>query len=241
MDKQTTEWNGFECLEFTFDGMPAKLVKPNGSANGKWALKTEYFGAFPATEIALLSRGWHLAFIQNENRWAEPSDLKRKGAFIQFVSEEFGLAKKCALVGMSCGGMYAVKTAALFPELINVLYLDAPVMNLLSCPFGLGKANVGTMPEEYFQFTGRTLTDMLAYRDHPIDKMSVLLENKLPVILVSGDSDTVVPYDENGVYLEKYYREKGGVIEVCMKEGGDHHPHGLPDSTPIVEFIEKYS
>ncbi|MBQ8659179.1 MAG: alpha/beta hydrolase [Clostridia bacterium] len=240
MNYQISEWNGFSCTEFTFDGMPAKLVKPNVPSSGKWALKTEYFGAFPETEIALLNRGWHLAWIQNENRWAEPADLKRKGEFIEFVSAEFGLSKKCALVGMSCGGLYAVKTAALYPELISVLYLDAPVMNLLSCPFALGKSQV-SMAEEYFNFTGRTLKDMLAYRDHPIDKMQALLQNDLPVVLVAGDSDTVVPYDENGLHLEKYYKANGGKIQVHIKKGGDHHPHGLPDLTPIVEFIEKNS
>ena len=189
-----------------------------------------------------MKRGWHIAYNENDNRWAEKADLERKGAFIRFVSKTFALNEKCALVGMSCGGLYAVKTTALFPELISALYLDAPVMNLLSCPFGLGgQNNVGEMPQEYVNCTGRTLIDMLSYREHPIDKMHVLLQNRLPIILVSGDSDTVVPYDENGAVLEKYYKENGGVIEVYIKAGGDHHPHGLPDCSKIVAFLEKYS
>ena len=28
--------------------------------------------------------------------------------------------------------------------------------------------------------------------------------------------------------------------EVYIKKGGDHHPHGLSDNTPIVDFILKY-
>ena len=39
---------------------------------------------------------------------------------------------------------------------------------------------------------------------------------------------------------EKYYKENGGIIEVVMKRGVGHHPHCLPDNTPIIEFIEKY-
>lgn len=239
---QTTsfDFHGFEGIEFTFEGNSAKLIKPRVTPNGKWALKTEYFGAFPQTEIELLKRGWHIAYNENDNRWAEKADLERKGAFIRFVSKTFALNEKCALVGMSCGGLYAVKTTALFPELISALYLDAPVMNLLSCPFGLGSKQE-SMTEEYVNCTGRTLIDMLSYRDHPIDNMHVLLENRLPIILVSGDSDTVVPYNENGALLEKYYKENGGVIDVYIKKGGDHHPHGLPDCAPIVEFLEKYS
>lgn len=236
------DFHGFEGVAFTFEGNNAKLVKPHGKPNGKWALKTEYFDAFPETEIELLKRGWHIAYNENDNRWAEARDLERKGAFIRFVSKTFALDEKCALVGMSCGGLYAVKTAALFPELITALYLDAPVMNFLSCPFGVTRKNdVVNMPEEYIRCTGRTLIDMLSYREHPIDKMHVLLQNRLPIILVSGDSDTVVPYDENGAVLEKYYKENGGVIEVYIKAGGDHHPHGLPDCSKIVAFLEKYS
>lgn len=58
--------------------------------------------------------------------------------------------------------------------------------------------------------------------------------------MVYGDSDDVVPYCENGALLEKYYRENGGVIFTYGKEGCGHHPHGLEDNTPIIEFAEKY-
>ena len=123
---------------------------------------------------------------------------------------------------------------------IDVLYLDAPVMNLLSCPAGLGMAQ-NMLYAEYEEATGMTMSDLICYREHPIDKMHLLLENKIPVVLVYGDSDTVVPYKENGALLEKYYKENGGVIEVYGKAGCAHHPHGLEDNTPIIEFVEKYS
>ena len=58
--------------------------------------------------------------------------------FRDFLTAEFGLSEKCVPVGMSCGGLHAVKLAAAHPEMVSALYLDAPVINLLSCPFGLG-------------------------------------------------------------------------------------------------------
>ena len=236
---QEIEWRGFQGVEFEFEGLPAKVIKPNGKPNGKWLLKAEYFDAFPETEIELLNRGWHLAYNQNENRWAEESDLQRKAAFVEYVPKAFGLEEKCVLVGMSCGGMYSVKLAAMHPERIRGLYLDAPVMNLLSCPGNLGKGG-GVPFEEYTHFTGRTLVDMLSYRDHPIDRMHVLAEHKLPVVMVSGDSDGTVPYDENGALLEKLYRESGLPIRVFIKAGADHHPHGIDDPTILAELIEKF-
>ena len=232
-----TEVFGFVCLNFEFMGRPARIIKPSCKPSGKWLLKTEYADAFPSTEIELLSRGWHVAFNKNDNRWAEPDDLSRKAEFIRFVSKTFSLEEKCVPVGMSCGGLYAVKLAARNPELIAALYLDAPVMNLLSCPAALGVSKTGLM-EEYVNCTGRTLTELLSYRDHPIDNMHVLLENGLPVLLVSGDSDRTVPYSENGVLLERLYKDKGGRITVHIKEGCDHHPHGLDDPTVLADEIE---
>ena len=57
--------------------------------------------------------------------------------------------------------------------------------------------------------------------------------------MVYGDSDPVVPYDENGKYLEEFYRANGGDIVTICKPGCAHHPHGLEDQTPLVDFIEK--
>lgn len=72
--------------------------------------------------------------------------------------------------------------------------------------------------EEYVHFTGRTFVDMLSYREHPIDKMHVLAEYKIPIVMVAGDSDGVVPYDENGALLEKYYKQCGLPNNACLDD-----------------------
>ena len=95
------------------------------------------------------------------------------------------------------------------------------------------------MMQEFIEATGMTIADLINYRENPVDKMDILLKNNIPVIMVYGDSDTVVPYDENGGILEKYYKKNGGTIEVYGKKDCGHHPHGLSDNTPIIEFIEK--
>jgi len=112
-------------------------------------------------------------------------------------------------------------------------------MNLLSCPAGLGKADDG-MLAEFVDATGISLVQLLSYRDHPIDKMHLLLENKIPVFIVYGTADPIVPYEENGMLLEKYYRENGGVIETVGKPGCEHHPHGLEDNTQLIKFVEEH-
>ena len=125
-------------------------------------------------------------------------------------------------------------------QVVNVLYLDAPVMNLLSCPAGIGVGKSDFLPE-FIRATGMSLSQLTYYREHPIDKLPLLVKNNIPIIMVYGDSDDIVPYCDNGAILEKYYRENDGIIETIGKENCGHHPHGLDDNTPIIEFIEKYS
>lgn len=238
-----TIWNGFKRIDFQFEGMEAILVFPEkANENRNWLLKTEYFGAFPNFEIEMLKKGWHLAYVKNVTRWCLNEDIDRKARFADFIIKEYNLYKKCIPVGMSCGGMIGVKFAAKYPEYVSALYVDAPVMNLLSIPAGLGaKTDVSITLQEFTDATGMTLIDLLSYREHPIDKMHFLLENNIPVIMVYGDTDTVVPYEENGALLEKFYLENGGVIETYGKENCGHHPHGLENNSPLIAFCEKYS
>lgn len=236
-----TVWNGFKRLDFEFEGMKAILVFPKeANENKNWILKTEYFEDFPAFQIEMVKKGWHLAYVQNVTRWCLEEDLDRKQRFADFLIKEYGLYKKCIPVGMSCGGLIGTKFTAKYPEYVSALYLDAPVMNFLSCPAGVGIAH-DRMLQEFIDATGITLPELISYREHPIDKIPVLLENNIPVFMVYGDSDGTVPYSENGAILEKAYKEKGGIITVIGKENCGHHPHGLEDNTPIIEFAEKYN
>jgi len=240
--ENVTEKFGFTCLEFEIMGRYARLIVPNVKPNGKWLLKTEYADAFPALEIEMLNKGYHVAYVENQTRWHVNADDEAKLALANLLKEKYGLSERCVTVGMSCGGLQSIYFASKYPERIAAMFLDAPVTNLLSCPAYVG--NEEKMPEdfwgEFHAATGITLSELLNYRNHPIDRVPELVKNNIPVFLAAGDCDEVVPYEENGAYLEKYYKENGGTIEVVMKRGIGHHPHCLSDNTPIIEFIEKY-
>lgn len=237
-----TEWNGYKCIEFYFEERRCLLVCPEVPCEGKkWLLKTEYFDAFPYLELAMLKRGYHFAYIANITRWMVPDDVDVKDRFAKFLNERYGLHEKCVPVGMSCGGLHAVYFAAKYPERIAALYLDAPVMNILSCPAAVGRPAYTPIPySEFEKATGITLSQLINYRNHPIDHKHELLAANLPIALVGGDSDIVVPYDENGACLAEYYRENGGTLLEIIKPGCGHHPHGLEDPTPLIEFIENF-
>lgn len=236
-------WNGFECKRFVFEEHNAIVVLPGeGTANGYLAVKTEYWDAFPeAAEIGLLKNGFHLCFIENDNRFATAPELDRKARFVRYVQTEYHLKSQCVPVGMSCGGLIAIKFAARYPELIRCMYLDAPVVNYMSWPCGFGKSHARPENTEIFSALGFSdVSQLLGYREMPLDKLPDLVQNRIPVVLVSGDADVSVPFDENGYYIQKAYKDAGVPIEVYSKPGGGHHPHGLPDPEPVIAFILKY-
>ncbi len=233
-------WNGFRRLDFTFENKDAVLVIPNEPrTDRKWLFKTEYFGAFPDFELEMLARGYHVAHVKNTTRWCLEEDTERQARFAAYLHQEYGLCEKCMTVGMSCGGMQSIYLGAKHPECVAALYIDAPVCNLLSCPCGVGDA-VDALYQEFTQATGKTVSDMINYRKHPIDYAPLLIQNKIPLYIVAGDSDQTVPYHENGAVLADYYRKHGGVLFETIKEGCDHHPHGLEDLTPLIRFAEEY-
>jgi len=250
MKIQESIWRGYKRLDFQFEGQNAILIVPDEPTQDKrWLFKTEYFDAFPNFEVEMLGKGYYVAHVRNSNRWGAPEATQLQVRFAEFLHTQFGLHKKFVTVGMSCGGMQAIYLAAAAPERIALCYVDAPVMNFLSCPFYVGlqgqeppknfeKSNY-KMAEEFTKYREMTLADLLSYRNHPIDCVPKLIEHNIPVFLVCGDSDGVVFYEENGAQLYKMYTEANAPIQLILKPGCDHHPHGLEDNTPLIAAVEK--
>ena len=236
-----TEYHGFKRIDFMFENTEAILVFPNSESNKKnWVFKMEYFDAFPDVELSLLKDGYYLAFLKNMNRWCMEEDLDKKKRFCDYLTKIYGLNEKCVPVGMSCGGLIATSFAIKYPEHVSVMYLDAPVLNLLSCPGGFGVAK-NELLKEFLTVTGMTISELVCYRNSPIDKMESLKESKIPVVLIYGEQDIVVPFIENGMILKKYLDEHNIPCLCIGKSNCAHHPHGLDDSSIIVDFIESHN
>ena len=143
---------------------------------------------------------------------------------------------KAVLFGFSRGALYAFNYALYYPECVCSLYLDAPVLNLHSWPWP-DPVETAKLFAEY-NLCDRTFK---TFKDSPVDHLDEFCRNGLPVLIVAGDSDKLVPYDENGRIMVDYYREKGKEIILYLKAGCDHHPHSLQDVGPIVRFVESTS
>lgn len=77
----------------------------------------------------------------------------------------------------------------------------------------------------------------MADRFNPVDNLAWAAKAKVPLLLVYGDCDPVVPHAENSAVVYDRYTALGGPVERVVKPGRDHHPHGLADVTPVVRFF----
>lgn len=237
-------WNGFDRYDFDVAGRPALVVVPRKSADGNpWVWHGEFFGHKPAPDIALLKQGFHVVYLSVPDRLGSPSAVEHWNSFYKTLTEQHGFAKKAALVGLSRGGLYCYNWAIANPDKVACIYGDAPVCDFKSWPGGKGQGKGSPrdwkLVLEHYGFKNEE--EALAYEGNPIDQLEPLAKAKIPLLHVYGDADDVVPWDENTGVLAERYKKLGGSITLIGKKGVGHHPHGLEDSTPIVEFLTKNS
>ena len=238
-----SEWEGHERVDFMLDGREGFVVFPRQPAPGRpWVWRAEFFGAFAQADRALLAQGWCLAYYRLSDQYGCPGAVERMRAFQDYVTETFRLAPRTVLFGFSRGGLYAFNYAAAYPDRVALLYLDAPVLDIRSWPGGQG-AGPGAAFEwaQCLAVYGLTEETVRNAECSPLDRIEPVAAAGIPIVLVAGDADEAVPYEENGARLAERYRQLGGTIETIVKPGGGHHPHSLPDPAPIVAFVEAHA
>lgn len=232
-----TEWNGYRRLDFTVAERPCLLILPKEPAPGHpWIWRTEFFGVEPQTDLALLARGWHVAYMNARDMYGAPKAMDLFGQFYARVVTQAELSKRVVLEGLSRGGLYAFNFAVAHPTRVAALYLDAPVLDIRSWP---GRNRESKEWRECLAAYNLTEETVANFKGNPLDRIPIVAAAKIPIIIVAGDADKTVPFEENAAILEKRYREQGGPIQMIVKPGGDHHPHSLADPTPIVDFLVK--
>jgi len=234
------DYHGFAMHNFTLDGCAAHAVQPAKALKGRpWVWRTMFWDAFPAADLALLKAGFHLAFIDVGNTFGCPDAMKHFDAFYSAMTGRCKLSKKPALEGLSRGGLYAYRWAFGNTEKVGCIYGDAPVCDMKSWPGGKGKG--AASPKDWQQaisvYHFSSEQQMMDFTGNPIDILAPLAAARIPVIHVCGDADRTVPEEENTDIVRTRYRALGGEFTLIVKEGCDHHPHGLADPAPVINFI----
>ena len=233
------QWHGFDRFSFAVDGRRCHVVVPKTAAAGRpWIWRARFFGHEPQADVALLGKGFHVAYCDVGGLFGSPKAVAHWDAFYDQVTRNNGLARKVALEGMSRGGLIIYNWAAANPGKVACIYGDAPVCDFKSWPGGKGSGKGGGGAwAQCLKAYGFSEAQAMAYRGNPVDNLDPLAKAGIPLLHVVGAADVVVPVAENSDLIEQRYRKLGGSIKVIRKAGVGHHPHSLKDPAPIVEFV----
>ena len=241
IDAQVSDYHGFQCHEFKFEGRDAKIVFPKSAEPAMhWIWRARFWGHEPQTEIALLEKGFHVVYVDAPELCGGPEAVLLWNRFYDYLIKEYHLNPKAVLEGMSRGGLYIYNWGSENVDKVACIYADAPVCDMRSWPGGKGKGP-GSAADWKLHLQAYHLTEESAkdFKGMPIYNCVKLAEAHVPVLHVCGAVDEAVPIEENTYELEKACKKVGGDIKIIVKEGIGHHPHSLKDPTPIVRFILK--
>ncbi len=234
-----TDYYGFKCLEFKFEGHDAKIVFPrNPEPALHWIWRARFWGHEPQSEVALLEKGFHVVYVDGAEYCGNKDAVALWNHYYHYLTTEYHLNVKTVLEGFSRGGLYIYNWGSENVDKVACIYADAPVCDIRSWPGGKWKG--AGSPDDWkahllaYNVTEENVND---FRGMPIYNARKLAEAHVPAIHVCGAKDETVPMEENTDMLVKTYREAGGEIKVIVKEGGGHHPHSLKDPSPVVRFI----
>ena len=231
---KTDLWNGGRRTVFKFRGHEAWVVEPPPWAkklpSRRWTWTMQWASAFvPRTSVPrLLKSGWHHVTLMQFDERMTDEGIALSEAFQDFLVKELDFDPKANLIGLSWGGFFSVRYAAAHPERVDRIYLDAPLLSFEGFKHDSGPWK-GTEPAGGWRDDPRM----------PVNMAGALAKADIPILLLYGKSDTVVPPALNCERFAAAYKAAGGKN---MKSTGRmnfaHHPHGcdVDDGTVYCFF-----
>jgi len=223
---------------FTFEGFNAYFDEPaNAKPGRKWMWCMKWPGAFAdlTGQQDGVERGYYYVYL-DDIKWMSPEGAKLAKRFHDFLVEKLGFAQKTFLIGMSWGGFYSTRYAATYPEDVAKVYLDAPVMNFK-------EFRINNWPQAKAAWGEPENGDWEKDSRMPINLAGKLAKAEIPILLLYGGADTVVPPAGNCEKFIYAYKANGGKNLQVEKRGMfAHHPHGFCGAAnyhAIVDFFEK--
>ena len=247
---ETVEWYDFKRHNFEIDGHNGFIVEPHNPAPGlPWSWCLQWAESFvPRTPaLKLLERGFHHVHIDVFATRMNPAGIKTAEKFYALL-QKLGFHKKGALIGMSYGGLFSWRWAAEHPETVGAIYADCPVCDLA---FASARSAADATPQmlEVMQSEGEK--NIAAYgvetheelQNHPLSPLNnykPVADAKIPILVLRGAQDQTVLPQSNIDIFEQKIKSAGGNITVINRDCYGHHPHGMDDPRPLVDFILRH-
>ena len=238
--KKTDVWYGGERTVFDFNGYDAWVVEPPKGVEAlpgrPWTWTMQWRTAFvPRTSVPrLLKAGWCHVSVDIFKHRMDATGLKVARDFQDFLVGELGFAPKAMLIGMSWGGFFSTRYAANYPACVEKIYLDAPLLSFTKF-IKQDEATIG--PWAAVAPADGNWDDN---PEMPINLAGKIAAAKIPVLLLYGGVDPVVPPEKNCLLFVPRFQKAGGDIKVVARSSYAHHPHGVEESeNTIIDFFTR--
>lgn len=247
-----TNFNGVVLCSVPIGGETAKVLCPEKPGSGKtWVLAPSLYNldSMPVanitrTELELVKRGFHVVTFGLGNCFGSPDSIAKWDAVYKEMTEKYGLSKRVVLMGLSREGLSIARWAAANKGKVSCLYMDKAVCDFKSWPggkIGVGKGSANDWASLLKLYNFKSEAEAMAYDQNPVDLAPKLAADNVAIIYLTGIKDDVVPFADNGAKMQQQYEKLGGAFKLIRREEEGHHPHGLSDPTPVVDFIQYHA
>lgn len=227
---------------FTVAGHIAFLIpaKTNTPAKGKpWVWYAPTIEALPGREERwmferFLEAGISIAGIDVGESYGSPTGNKLYSQFHQAMTVLHNLAEKSVLLGRSRGGLMTLSWASENPNSVAAFAGIYPVCNLSSYPGVATAAGAFALKPEDLQIRLKEF--------NPIDKLQGLAKAGVPLFVIHGDVDKVVPLETNSGRMKDLYRALGGTMDLVIPKGQGYTMwSGFFESRELVDFVNTHA
>ncbi|MCA9057391.1 MAG: prolyl oligopeptidase family serine peptidase [Planctomycetaceae bacterium] len=179
-----------------------------------------------------LNAGIAVAGIDIGEAYGSPNGRRLMTALYDELVQHRDYAAKPALLGRSRGGLWVSSWAIEHPDRVAAIGGIYPVFDLTTYP-GLNRAAPA------YELSAEQLQQTLT-QHNPIEQAHVLAEHRIPVNIIHGDVDSVVPLDRNSLRLKQIYEANGQakLMQLTVAEGqGHNYWEGFFHCQPLVNFL----
>lgn len=224
---------------FDVDGRPAFVFLPEESKRTTpqpWIMYAPTLPGYPDLaekwmHQSFLDAGIAVAGVDVGEAYGSPKSHKTMNALYRELVDNRKFAPKVCLFGRSRGGLWASSWAIANPTKVTGILGIYPVFDFRTYPKIEAAAPAYEMTPEQLMEKNEEL--------NPVMKLGDLAKAKIPVILISGDVDEVVPMSKNSSILVEQYKLAGAesLVQLIVLPGQGHNMYeGFFNSKELVEF-----
>jgi pimeloyl-ACP methyl ester carboxylesterase len=224
---------------FTILDRPAFVFMPEEAKRSSpqpWIFYAPTLPAYPDEaerwmHQSFLDAGIAIAGVDVGEAYGSPASHSAFNALYEELTTKRGFAKKACLFGRSRGGLWVSSWAIAHPEKVSGIIGIYPVYDFRTYPkleaaapaYGLSSQELDRRSKEF----------------NPVEKISVLARAKIPVTIIHGDQDVVVPLEQNSAELSRVYKAEGcGELVTLIVAPGQGHSfwEGFFREPRLVQF-----